>query len=69
MNCGSCAEFCPFDAIKMDHDFSFASLVRGDSHIYDKEKLGKPLEYYATIRPANYALEEAARAAKKQPVE
>ena len=64
MNCGSCAEFCPFDAIKMDHDFTIASLVRGDSHIYDKEKLGKPLKYYAKIRPTNYAVEEAARAAK-----
>ncbi len=69
MNCGSCAEFCPFDAIKMDHDYEISSYERDLAHIYDKEKLGKPLEYYATIRPANYALEEAARAAKKQPVE
>lgn len=67
MNCGSCAEFCPFDAIKMDHDFRIASYVRGDSHVYNKEKLGKPLEYYAKIRPANYAQEEAERAAKAQP--
>lgn len=64
MNCGSCAEFCPFDAIKMDHDFKIASTVRGDTHIYDKDKLGKPLEYYAKIRPANYTLEEEERAAK-----
>lgn len=67
MNCGSCAEFCPFDAIKMDHDFRIASYVRGETHIYDKERLGKPLEYYAKIRPDNYAQEEAARAAKAQP--
>ena len=64
MNCGSCAEFCPFDAIKMDHDFRISTYERGDNHIYDKEKLGKPLDYYAKIRPANYAREEAARAAK-----
>lgn len=67
MNCGSCAEFCPFNAIKMDHDFRISSYERGSTHIYDKEKLGKPLEYYAKIRPANYALEEAERAAKAQP--
>jgi NADH-quinone oxidoreductase subunit I len=66
MNCGSCAEFCPFDAIKMDHDFRIASYTRGDSHIYNKERLGKPLEYYAKIRPTNYAQEEAQRAAKAQ---
>ncbi|HNW13994.1 MAG TPA: 4Fe-4S binding protein [Anaerolineaceae bacterium] len=66
MNCGSCAEFCPFDAIKMDHDFRIASYTRGESHIYNKERLGKPLEYYAKIRPTNYAQEEAQRAAKAQ---
>ena len=64
MNCGSCAEFCPFDAIKMDHDYEISTTIRGDTHIYTKEKLGKPLEYYAKIRPANYAAEEAERAAK-----
>jgi len=67
MNCGSCAEFCPFDAIKMDHDFRIATYARGDTHIYNKERLGKPLEYYAKIRPGNYALEEAQRVAKAQP--
>lgn len=64
MNCGSCAEFCPFDAIKMDHDFTISTYERGETHIYPKSKLGKPLEYYATIRPVNYLAEETERAAK-----
>lgn len=64
MNCGSCAEFCPFDAIKMDHDFEMATYQREDTHIYSMEKLGKPVEYYAKIRPVNYALEEAEKQAK-----
>lgn len=67
MNCGSCAEFCPFDAIKMDHDFRIATYERGLTHIFAKEQLGKSLEYYAKIRPANYLIEETARAAKAQP--
>jgi NADH-quinone oxidoreductase subunit I len=67
MNCGTCAEFCPFDAIKMDHDFRIATYERGNTHIFDKEKLGKPVEYYAKIRPMNYLAEETARAAKAQP--
>ena len=67
MNCGTGAEFCPFDAIKMDHDFKIASYERGETHIYPKVQLGKPLEYYAKIRPANFAAEEAERAAKAQP--
>jgi NADH-quinone oxidoreductase subunit I len=62
MNCGLCAEFCPFDAIKMDHDYELASYDRTSEHIFDKEKLGKPVSYYASIRPRNYAREEKARA-------
>ncbi len=61
MNCGFCAEYCPFDAIKMDHDFELSVYNRHEKNIYDKEKLSKPLSYYASIRPANYQREEAAR--------
>lgn len=62
MNCGFCSEYCPFDAIKMDHDYELSVYNRHASNIYDKEKLSKPVEYYAGIRPTNYAREEAARA-------
>jgi NADH-quinone oxidoreductase subunit I len=65
MNCGFCAEFCPFDAIKMDHDYEIASYERVSTHIYNKQKLAKPVSYYASIRPTNYAREEEARAAKE----
>jgi NADH-quinone oxidoreductase subunit I len=74
MNCGFCAEYCPFDAIKMDHDYELSVYDRHVKNIFDKEKLMKPVSYYAGIRPANYAREEAARleaeaakAAKKKP--
>jgi len=63
MNCGLCAEFCPFDAIRMDHDFELSVYDRQANNIYDKEKLSKPVSYYASIRPLNYAREENARAA------
>lgn len=62
MSCGLCAEFCPFDAIKMDHDYELASYDRMKTNIYDKEKLSKPVSYYASIRPTNYEREETARA-------
>src|SRR5438045_1709831 len=58
MNCGFCAEFCPFDAIKMDHDYEMASYDRTGNHIHDKQKLSKPLSYWKTIAPTT-ALEEA----------
>jgi NADH-quinone oxidoreductase subunit I len=63
MNCGFCAEYCPFDAIKMDHDYELAVYNRHQTNIYDKEKLSKPVEYYATIRPTNFAKEEELRTA------
>ncbi len=62
MNCGLCAEFCPFDAIKMDHDYEIAVYDRHTKNLYDKEHLSKPASYYASIRPANCAKEEKARA-------
>jgi NADH-quinone oxidoreductase subunit I len=65
MNCGYCAEYCPFDAIKMDHDYELSSFDRHAEHIYNKEKLSKPVSYYAGIRPSNYAREEAVRAEKE----
>ena len=61
MSCGYCVEYCPFDAIKMDHDYELATYNRQKQNIFDKDKLGKPVSYYASIRPINYAKEEAAR--------
>jgi NADH-quinone oxidoreductase subunit I len=65
MNCGFCVEYCPFDAIKMDHDFELSSYDRTSAHIHNKAKLSKSVDYYASIRPTNYAREEAARAEKE----
>ena len=62
MSCGFCVEYCPFDAIKMDHDYELAVYDRKVNNIFDKDKLMKPVDYYASIRPSNYSREEAARA-------
>jgi NADH-quinone oxidoreductase subunit I len=69
MNCGFCAEFCPFDSIVMDHEWKLADYERHLSHVYDLNKLLKPSSYYQSIRPAQYAscqAERAAKAAKKR---
>jgi NADH-quinone oxidoreductase subunit I len=62
MNCGFCAEYCPFDAIIMDHDFELASQGRS---VYNIEKLLKPASYYKSIRPEQYDRNEAERQAKE----
>jgi NADH-quinone oxidoreductase subunit I len=65
MNCGFCAEYCPFDAIKMDHNFELASFDRTGAHIFNKQRLSRPVSYYAALRPTNYAREETARIEKE----
>jgi len=66
MNCGLCAEYCPFDAIKMDHNYELASYDRVEAHILNKERLSRPVSYYANIRPQNYVREEAIRLEKEE---
>jgi NADH-quinone oxidoreductase subunit I len=64
MNCGFCAEYCPFDAIRMDHEYELANTNRFVNDVLDNEKLLKPASYYASIRPQNFAREEAIKAEK-----
>jgi len=63
MSCGFCAEFCPFDAIKMDHDYEIAVYDR-KSLLFDVDKLHKPASYHAEIHPTAWKIEEEARAEK-----
>lgn len=65
MNCGLCAEFCPFDAIKMDNEYELSGYERHVNHIYDLDTLLKSTTYYESIKPTDYAAEEAARQAKE----
>jgi NADH-quinone oxidoreductase subunit I len=65
MNCGYCAEFCPFDSIKMDHVYELANYERHVSHIYDIATLSKPVSYHAKIHPTDWAREETERKAKE----
>ena len=65
MSCGICEEVCPFDAIFMDHEFELAEYDRMDSLVYNQEKLTRPLEHFAKIRPTDYARIEAERKAKR----
>jgi NADH-quinone oxidoreductase subunit I len=66
MSCGFCAEFCPFDAIKMNQEHELAYTDRDAGMFYTMERLLKPVEYYASLHPTDYAREEAARQAKEE---
>ncbi|MFM7319133.1 MAG: 4Fe-4S dicluster domain-containing protein [Isosphaeraceae bacterium] len=58
MNCGMCSEYCPFDAIKMDHNFELSNYERHQTHIYSLQDLLVSSEYYAKTHPDAYASTE-----------
>jgi NADH-quinone oxidoreductase subunit I len=61
MNCGFCSEFCPFDAIKMDHKFELSNTERKKSHVYDMQDLLVSTDYYAQTHPRAWAKELAVK--------
>ena len=61
MNCGFCSEFCPFDAIKMDHIYELSNYERKQSHIYDMQDLLVSTDYYAQTHPRAWAKELAVK--------
>lgn len=61
MSCSFCVEFCPFDAIKMNHDYELAVFDRYPHLVYDMAELTVPIEYYAALWPEQYAAEEDKR--------
>jgi len=63
MSCGLCAEVCPFDAIKMDHDFELATSDH-PSMTVDKPGLNRPISYFQAIAPRFW--EEAKDSALKK---
>lgn len=53
MNCGFCAEFCPFNAIKMGHEIEIAAFRR-EEMLLDITRLRRPASYDAQIHPSDY---------------
>jgi NADH-quinone oxidoreductase subunit I len=64
MNCGLCAEFCPFGAIKMDRRFELADRERRGADVMKLEDLMVSSRYYMAQHPEERKKEEEARRAK-----
>ncbi len=58
MNCGMCSEYCPFDAIKMDHNFELSNYERHQTHIFDLQDLLVSSEFYARTHPEAWSTAE-----------
>jgi len=61
MNCGFCSEFCPFDAIKMDHIYELSNYERKKTHVYNMQDLLVSTEYYGQTHPRAWAKELAVK--------
>jgi ferredoxin len=71
MGCQICVEACPFDAIKMDHNYELSTDNRFHGLLIDKKGLAKSNAYFHSIKPLEATevdrrlAEEAAK--KKKP--
>ena len=66
MSCGLCAEFCPFDAIKMDNNYELSAYDRCVDLVFHKERLLRPVEYYAKVLPSQHAAHEEGKRKKAE---
>lgn len=69
MNCGICAEVCPFDSIKMDSVYELTADDRFGGLLYRKDRLAKSNEYYRSIKPAEAAEVDERLAEEKRKAE
>lgn len=67
MQCGICAEVCPFNAIKMDCDFERSAHARFDDLITHLPVLLKSNDYYHQIKSAEATRVDATRKPVKKP--
>ncbi|MEY3895980.1 MAG: hypothetical protein RLZZ214_1500 [Verrucomicrobiota bacterium] len=66
MNCGICAEVCPFDAIYMDGEYELSATGRFEDLLFNRDRLAKSAAYHAKLRPAQAAAVEARRKAEEE---
>lgn len=66
MNCGICAEVCPFDSIYMDGEYELATQDRFGGLVFNKQRLARSTDYHAKLRPAQAAAVAASRKAAEE---
>jgi NADH-quinone oxidoreductase subunit I len=51
MNCGICAEVCPFDSIYMDGEYELSTNDRFGGLLFGLDRLSKSADYHMSLRP------------------
>ena len=69
MSCQICVEVCPFDAIKMDTAYEYATADRFGALLIHKNQLARPNEHFQKIHPTEAAEVDARLAVEKQKAE
>jgi NADH-quinone oxidoreductase subunit I len=69
MSCQIRVEVCPFDAIKMDQRFEYATDERFGGLLFDREQLVKSNAHFRIIHPTDAAEVDARRAEEKAKAE
>ncbi len=66
MNCGICAEVCPFDSIYMDGEYELSTDDRFGSLLLGLDRLAKSAEYHMQLRPEEASAVMARRKADEE---
>ena len=72
MNCGICAEVCPFDSIYMDGEYELSTDDRFSGLLFHLDRLAKPADYHMKLRPeqaGEVAVRRKAEVDKKRAVQ
>ncbi len=66
MNCGICAEVCPFDSIYMDGEYELSNDDRFGGLLLGLDRLSKSAEYHMQLRPEEASAVMARRKADEE---
>ncbi|MEI6175372.1 MAG: 4Fe-4S dicluster domain-containing protein [Verrucomicrobiota bacterium] len=66
MNCGICAEVCPFDSIYMDGEYEMSTDDRFGGLMLGLDRLAKSAEYHMKLRPEEASAVMAKRKAEEE---
>lgn len=66
MNCGICAEVCPFDSIYMDGEYEMSTDDRFGGLVLGLDRLAKSAEYHMRLRPEEASAVLAKRKAEEE---
>jgi NADH-quinone oxidoreductase subunit I len=66
MSCSICSEVCPFESIRMSHEYERSEYGRNEELYYRMDRLLRPNSYYQSIKPIQAAEDDESIRLKKE---